>query len=204
MTFLRVFIVVFVFAVMSAENFSYAQGLEALARSPVIVSEAQPEIVIEEYSHSHVLEVDDVIQVKVYGEDDLSGIYKIGSAGMISFPLIGEIKVKGQSTRDAAQLIKMKLLDGYLVNPRVSVEAVSYQPFYILGEVRNPGSYRFTNSATVLKAVEIAGGFTYRANKKEVQVLKTKEVGSSDLHEKVPVDSTIGPGDIILVKERFF
>lgn len=152
---------------------------------------------------SYVLGADDVINVTVYGENDLSKSYKIGSTGLISFPLIGEINVSGKTTRQVEQVLREKLLDGYLVNPDVSVEVASYRPFYILGEVRNPGSYDYTNGATVLKAVALAGGFTYRANKKEVQVLKTKNAGS-DLYDKVSVDTSIGPGDIILVKERFF
>ena len=152
---------------------------------------------------SYVLGVDDVIKVTVYGEGDLSSVYKIGGTGLISFPLIGEIEVSGKTTRQVEQTLREKLSDDYLVNPNVSVEVATYRPFYILGEVREPGSYAYTNGATVLKAVALAGGFTYRANKKEVQILKTKN-SSSGLYDKVSVNTAIGPGDIILVKERFF
>lgn len=215
-------------AVFSAVPFSYsiAQGLEDLARTASQNSAVQPaklepasgtvpetliskedvrkpSVDLKSDTHSYVLGTDDVIKVTVYGENDLSSTYKIGSGGLISFPLIGEIKVEGLSTRQVEHLLQRKLADGYLINPSVSVEVTTYRPFYILGEVRNPGSYDFKNGATVLKAVALAGGFTYRANKREVQVLKTKEGGSS-LYENVAVDKAIGPGDIILVKERFF
>lgn len=221
-----IFAIFFAAVLVAPLSYGFAQGLESLARTAGRVgvvepeklepaSGAAPEVIttkqetdtldknVESDVYSYVLGADDIIKVTVYGENDLSSTYKIGSAGMISFPLIGEINVEGQSTRQVEHLLQSRLSDGYLINPSVSVEVASYRPFYILGEVRNPGSYDFTSGATILKAVALAGGFTYRANKKEVQVLKTKESGS-DLYEKVSVNTAIGPGDIILVKERFF
>lgn len=152
---------------------------------------------------SYRLGVDDAVKITIFGESDLSDTFIVSDNGTISYPLIGELKVQGLSVRDLEALLRTKLSDGYLVNPSVSVEVSSYRPFYILGEVRAPGSYSYTNGITVLKAVALAGGFTYRANKKNVQVLKTRNSGSA-LYDKTSVNEAIAPGDIILVKERFF
>lgn len=182
------------------------QGIEALAQSESLNDSVENTINISENSSddlSYILGVDDAIKVVVFGEADLSNTYKIGSTGSISFPLIGEIVLSGKSIREAEDLIEAKLSDGYLIEPSVSIEISSYRTFYILGEVRSPGSYNYQNGVNVLKAVALAGGFTYRANKKNVQILKTRKDGS-DLYDKMPVSTSITPGDIILVKERFF
>jgi len=205
---LKRFAIIVVLAIAVTAPPCYAQGLEALAKKPTQMTDLSHENEFRHDEYAYILSVDDIIKVKVHGEDDLSSTYKIDSAGMISFPLIGEIKVQGLSAQQVEQLIKAKLSDGYLVNPSISVEHVSVdtkvqRPFYILGEVRNPGSYKFTSGVTVFEAVSIAGGFTYRANKKNVQILKTKN-SSSEFYEKVPVEQVIDSGDIILIKESFF
>ena len=181
----------------------YAEGLANLAHMNMKhqVSAEVSESVSSD--NSYTLGLDDVIRVTVFGEDDLSGSYRIGSGGMISFPLIGEVGIRDKPTRQVEILLEQKLADGYLVDPNVSIEVTTYRPFFILGQVRNPGSYNFTNEANVLKAVATAGGFTYRANKKDVQILKTRN-NESELYDSVSVDTAISPGDIILVKERFF
>ena len=118
-------------------------------------------------------------------------------------PLLDDVHVAGKQLNEVEALIETKLADGYLKNPSVSIEVESYRAFYILGEVRAPGSYSYKNGINVLKAVAVAGGFTYRANKKHVQILKTRKDGS-DIYEEMPVSSAVEPGDIILVQERFF
>ncbi len=167
-------------------------------------AEVQQQVVSSDrHDDAYVLGADDVIKVIVYGESDLTSSYKIGATGAIAFPLIGDVNVQGKTVKQVEALLKERLSDGYLVNPSVIVEVSTYRPFFILGEVRQPGSYDYSNGITVLKAVALAGGFTYRANKKKVQILTTKNK-DSNLYEKVPVNTPIGPGDIILVKERFF
>lgn len=149
------------------------------------------------------LGIGDSLKITVFGEDDLSNTFHVGSNGTIAFPLIGDVKVQGLTIQAVETLIKRKLSDGYLINPSISIEVAKYRPFYIMGEVRAPGSYNYINGITALKAVALAGGFTYRANKKQIEILRTKK-SDSELYQKVPVTTTISPGDIILVKERFF
>ncbi len=144
----------------------------------------------------------DEIRVVVYGEVDLSGEFEIDGSGKIAMPLIGNVIVGGKSLSDAESEIVELLADGYLVTPRVSLEVLNYRPFYIIGEVDKPGSYPYVNDITVLNAVALASGFTYRANKKKIEI--TRKIDGRE--QKVIVDLTakVLPGDIIRIDERFF
>ena len=117
-------------------------------------------------------------------------------------PLIGPVSIGGRDVANAEKLIGEKLADGYLVNPRVSIEVLNYRPFYILGEVKKPGSYPYVNGMTVLNAIALASGFTYRANEKKIVI--TRKVDGAE--KKIDVEDTtlVMPGDIIRVPERFF
>lgn len=144
----------------------------------------------------------DKLRVIVYGEDDLGGAYDIDSSGMVRLPLVGQVQAAGLSVRQFEQEVKAKLDQGYLKDARVSVEVTNYRPFYILGEVNKPGEYAYVNGMSVLTAVALAGGYTYRANESEVYLRRN---GGGD-EQSVPADPTtkINPGDIVRVPERFF
>lgn len=146
----------------------------------------------------YALSAEDVLEIVVYGEKDLSGSYRIGPEGSIAMPLIGAVPVAGLSPRDAENVIEQKLADGYLVEPSVTIQVKSARPFYIMGEVKNPGSYSYASNMTVLNAVALAGGFTYRASKDNVEVTR----GGAEV--KISAEEKIAPGDVITVNERFF
>lgn len=146
------------------------------------------------------LGVGDRLRVIVLGEGDLSGEFEIGSKGTINLPLIGEVDAEGLTISELEDNIEARLADGYLRAPNVTMEVTNYRPFYILGEVQGPGSYPYVNGMTVLNAVALAGGFTYRA--REGEVLLSRDGSGTDL--TVPVTTQILPGDIITVRERFF
>ena len=71
-----------------------------------------------------------------------------------------------------------KLKPDYLINPQLSVEVANYRPFYIIGEVKNPGSYAYVGGMRVVNAVAMAGGFTYRA--REAELLITRATGNGE------------------------
>ncbi len=144
-----------------------------------------------------------MIQIVVYGEPGLTGTYKVTSGGAVSIPLIGEVSVAGKTVAEAERLIAEKFSDGYLVDPSVTIQISQHRPVYVLGEVQNPGSYGYAGDMSVLNAVALAGGFTYRADRKDVEILRASE-GNAPAYREFPVESKIIPGDIILVKERFF
>ena len=158
------------------------------------------EIVVSD--HDYILGAGDKIKITVFGEKDLSGDYKIGGDGAISIPLIGVVNVADMNLRQAEQAIEEKLLNGYLKTPSVSIEVQESRPFYIMGEVRRPGSYNYINGMNILQAVAISGGFTYRANRKSVDVIRGKSSPSKPV--AISPDDPVRAGDIIFVRERFF
>ena len=145
----------------------------------------------------------DVISIVVFGEDDLKrGPIKLTDAGTISYPVLGELKVLGHTVGELEKIIADGLRGRYLVNPRVAVSVDEYRPFFIHGQVKNGGSFPFQPGLTVRKAVSVAGGFTERASKDKIFIVRDKEKGSAPV--KVDIDAPVAPGDIITVEESFF
>jgi len=142
----------------------------------------------------------DRVRVVVYGEEELSGEFELDGQGDFSMPLVGTIKANSTTSRQLEEQIAVLLRNGFLKNPRVSVEVLNYRPFYILGEVNQPGSYPYRAGITILNAAAIAGGFTFRANEKKFKVSR----GGTGEAVEMPPDTIVEPGDVIRVKESFF
>ena len=117
-------------------------------------------------------------------------------------PLIGSVKGAGRTEKELGDAIAEKLLEGFLKNPRVAVEVLNYRPFYILGEVKDPGSYPYVNGMSIINAVAMGGGFTYRANEKKIFI--TRSNAPNHGKEKADFRTRVLPGDVIKVEERFF
>jgi polysaccharide biosynthesis/export protein VpsN len=145
----------------------------------------------------------DRVRVTVFRHVDLSGEFQLDGEGFFAMPLVGEIQGGGLNSRQLETEIEKRLKDGgYLVNPQVGIEVLNYRPFYIIGEVNNPGSYQYVNGMTVINAVALAGGFTYRADQDDIIINRGGSQGPEV--EDVLLDTEVLPGDIINVTERFF
>ena len=145
----------------------------------------------------------DRVRLTVFRHEDLSGEFDVDGEGFLAMPLVGEIRGAGLNARQLESQIEGRLKEGgYLVNPQVSVEVLNYRPFYIIGEVNNPGSYQYVNGMTVINAVALAGGFSYRADQDDIIVTRGGSEGKK-LND-VRLDTPVLPGDIIEVTERFF
>lgn len=145
----------------------------------------------------------DVITINVLGEDDLKREkLRLTDAGTIQYPVLGELRVRGLTIGDLVKTITDGLKGRYLVDPKVTVSIDEYRPFFINGEVFKPGGYPFVPGLSVLKAVSIAGGFKDRASKSKMFVIR--DGSSSDKREKVEMDTSIFPGDILTIEESFF
>jgi len=152
---------------------------------------------------SYHLDVGDKVKVTVYGEDDLSGEFQVDGVGNIGMPMIGPVHAAGLTTEDFTQAVQQRLVKGgFLVNPRVSAEVTNYRPFTIIGEVNKPGEYPYENGMTVINAVALAGGWTYRAEQNTVFI---QHKGSDRKDAVAGSDKTVvRPGDTIIVTERVF
>ena len=144
----------------------------------------------------------DHIRVMTFNEASLTGEFEISSAGTISLPLIGDVHAAGATTVDLQNRITAALKDGFINNPSVSVQVLTYRPFYILGEVNKPGQYPYTSAATVLNAVATATGFTYRANTHKVMIKHAGE--AAEKLYLLDASTEVSPGDTIRILERHF
>jgi protein involved in polysaccharide export with SLBB domain len=152
--------------------------------------------------NSYRLGPGDALRVTVFRHEDLSGEFTLDGDGYFALPLVGEILGGGRSARQLENEIEVALKSGgYLVEPQVSIQVLNYRPFYIIGEVNNPGSFEYVNGMTVINAVALAGGFTYRADQDDIVISRG---GSSGPELEAAPDTEVLPGDIIEVQERFF
>lgn len=144
----------------------------------------------------------DKVRIAVFGEDALSGEFVINAEGKVALPLIGEVNAAGLTVAQLQDAVTEALSQGYLNQPRVMAQVLTYRPIYILGEVNRPGEYPYLPDLTVLNAVATAQGFTYRANTRRIFVRRA----GSQIEEPLPLtaDTRVSPGDTLRIGERYF
>ena len=152
---------------------------------------------------SYKLGSGDTISIRVLGEDDLRRErVRLSDAGTISFPILGEIRVKGMTVGALEEHITKGLKGRYLVNPQVTVSIDEYRNFFVNGSVEKPGGYPFAPGMTVRKAISLAGGFRERASREKIHVIRDDD--PKQTQRKVDLNAAILPGDILTVEESFF
>ena len=149
------------------------------------------------------LNAGDSIRIHVYGEPDLSfAEILIGQDGVVAYPFLGEINLAGMTVSELRDTLIAGLKPDYLIDPRISVSIVRYRPFFVNGQVNRPGGVAFQPGLTLRKAIALAGGFTERANKKQVLLIADADPQRKEV--EVGLDYRVQPGDIITVQQRFF
>jgi len=149
----------------------------------------------------YIVGAGDKIEIRVFGEDDLSVIAHLGNSGKINYPFLGQLKLTGLTIKQIEGLIVKGLKGGYLVRPNVFVSVVEYRPFYIHGEVNKPGGYPYQPGLTVNQAIALAGGLTERASKDKIFMFKE---GDKNSELKASLNNKVNAGDTITIKQRFF
>ncbi|WP_347368266.1 polysaccharide biosynthesis/export family protein [Vibrio vulnificus] len=173
-----------------------AETLDAPS-SPQVIQKEQRDASLDDY----LLGTGDKIEIIVYGEDDLSMKLKIGKAGLVNFPYIGEVKLTGRTPSEIETEIENRLRGDYLLNPMVTVNLESFRLFYISGEVEQPNGYEYQPRLTVEQAIAMAGGFTDRADKGDINI---RSGSTSELIEDVELTHPVNPGDTVIVEQSFF
>ena len=135
-------------------------------------------------SQAYRIRSTDKLSIRVFQEDDLSIISRVDSKGTVNLPLVGEVRVSGQTLSDAERTIESAYKEGrYLRNPEVTVAVEEYAPreVSINGQVKNPGRFPLPveSSMTVLDLVTKAGGFTDTAQGTAVRVTRILPDGST-------------------------
>ena len=173
----------------------------------------------EARAQSQELNVGDTIAIQVFQDPKLDRQMIIGPSGMISFPLVGQVKAAGVTPPALADLLKSRLRDKYTTELDITVSLVSLGQgadettprFFVAGEVRTPGSYPIRVKTTLMQAIALAGGLGPFAAKQRIQVRRkingveslfmfnysafeagTNLTGNIDLQQ----------GDVIIVPER--
>ncbi len=154
------------------------------------------------YERPYTLDAGDRLRIVVFGQDGISNSYIVDAGGNVNLPLVGVVPARGATTQQLSQMIAERLKQGYVREPHVSVEVEAYRPFFILGEVTNPGQYPYVADMTVEKAIAIAGGFAPRANKSKVEL--SRNAPGQPIKGEVPLAYPLRPGDTVVVKERWF
>lgn len=152
---------------------------------------------------SYKLGSGDLISIRVLGEDDLRRErVRLSDAGTVSFPVLGELKVKGLTAGALEDQITRGLKGRYLINPQVTVSIEEYRPFFVNGMVEKPGGYAFSPGMTVRKAISLAGGFKERASREKINIIRDDDTKQTP--KKVDLNANVLPGDIVTVEESFF
>jgi protein involved in polysaccharide export with SLBB domain len=186
-----------------AANFACA-GRNPPPSSPIQAVELTPE---------ERMGIDDVFEVRVLGEPDLSGPYRIAADGTVDYPFIGRVSVVGMRSGEVQELIASKLAEGYLKKPQVSlmVKEWNSRKVSVIGQVQKPGSVTYFTNMTIVDAIAAAGGFTGIASKNSV-TLRRETKGSvqsrnypvADISQGRAPNVVLLPGDILVVEERLF
>lgn len=172
--------------IVSAESMALAPGGRAAARDS-----------------DYTLGPNDKVRIIVFGQPTLTGEYSLDGNGVLAFPLIGSVPASGKTTTELQKAIAAKLEPDYLVNPSVSAEVITRRPFYVIGEVQEPGTYPYVTDMTALNAVAIAGGFTYRARKNDFYIKRLNKDGKM-VRIEAKSGTILQPGDTLEVRERLF
>jgi polysaccharide export outer membrane protein len=150
----------------------------------------------------YTLDTGDKLRVVVFSQDGLSNSYVVDASGAITMPLIKAVQARGLTTAALARAVGDRLRQGFVREPHVAIEVEAYRPFFILGEVTAPGQYAYVPQMTVEKAVAVAGGFTPRAYRWDIEI--ERPVAGGVARQAVPPVERVRPGDTIVVKERWF
>jgi len=148
------------------------------------------------------MDAGDGLRITVFGQDDISNTYAVDKAGYLAMPLIGSVPAKGRTAKELEGQIATQLRKGFIRDPDVSVEVSTYRPFFMFGEVGTAGQYSYVPGMTVQNAIAVAGGFTARAEQRDVDVTRT--VNGEIITGRVPLTDPLLPGDTVRVRERLF
>jgi protein involved in polysaccharide export with SLBB domain len=171
---------------------------------------------ISQGAENYRLAANDLLDIRVYDEPDLTVEVRLAADGTAILPLIGSVSFQGKTLPQATALLRDRYMAGYLVNPQVSLIIRTYakRSFTVLGQVQKPGSYEIQGdeAITLLQAVGMAGGYTRIANPGNITV-RRRDSGQEQVMRfdgrrmakgDTPSDCVVKPGDVITVGESIF
>ena len=184
--------------------------------STVSNGEISQEIENIKNSQDYLLQAGDLVEIKVYKEDDMSRTLRISTNGSITFPLIGNVRIAGLTVSQAENKVE-KALQSYLKTPSVSflIKEYANKTVYVLGQVKKPSSISITpeKTMTLLEAITSAGGFTDIAAMSKVKILRMEGGVQKSIEVDVvqitkegnkQYDVPLKPADVVFVPQSLF
>lgn len=171
---------------------------------------------VEKDKEHYVISPNDILNIQVYQEADLSGEFEVKESGSITYPLLGPVKVAGLTKTDVEKKFTELLGKDYLVEPFIHVVVKTYHDrnIMVLGCVQKPGAYPFPQNQSImlLEAISMAGGFTGYASINGTKIVRSASGGKkatldpkvNDIINGKRQDTELKPGDLVFVPERIF
>ena len=128
--------------------------------------------------------------------------FRLNDTGTLNYPFLGELRLEGLSVTELEQMITQGLRGPILVNPDVTVSIREYRPFFLHGEVHEPGGIPYQPGLTLEKAIALSGGFTERASRKKITVIRAGDPDATA--EAIELSNPVYAGDVITVHQSFF
>ena len=149
---------------------------------------------------SYRLTTGDKVRLTIFDLAPEISEYTVDEAGTIAVPALDPIAVKDMTTKDAAgEISKAFAKAGLYRNARISMDIVTFGPFYVLGEVSKPGEFAYRPGMSLFAAVALAGGHTYRADRGSVYIRKSADAVETEYD--LTSDIAIMPGDVVRIPE---
>ena len=154
----------------------------------------------------------DVVEIRVYQEKELSGLYRVGPSGHFDFPLIGDVNAVAATPSALVSQLTARLKNDYLVNPQVSifVKEFNSKKVFVLGQVKKPGTFRYESEMTIVQAVTLAGGLKALASKNRIILTRVEKgdekkyvIPFAQISEGGVKNVFLQPGDIIYAPESW-
>jgi polysaccharide biosynthesis/export protein len=192
------------FSIRAVALLALSIGLSACADQMISVQPSDPgerALSKEQLSAAaYRLTTGDRVRVTVFDLTAETSEHTVDDTGTIPVPAIEPVKIGGENTRDAAVAIANAYgKAGLYRNARVSVDILTYGPFYMLGEVAKPGEFAYRPGMSLFAAVAMAGGHTYRANKERVYIRRATDVVETEYD--LEADIALLPGDVVRIPE---
>lgn len=162
---------------------------------------------------SNALGVGDIVEIRVFREPELGGVYRIGPEGLIDFPFVGVIRLAGKTEVEIGEEISTRLRDGFLKDPQVTVFVREFnsRKVHVLGQVSKPGTFAYDSGMTIIQAITNAGGLTRLAAANSVRVTRGQKgaeenfvIRLGDIQQGTSRNFLLLPGDIVYVPQSVF
>lgn len=167
-------------------------------------------------SAEYCIGIDDILEIVILQPEKMALTVTVSPDGSITFPYIGSVQVKGRTLSSVQNEIQLRLAEGYIKYPVVSVtlKESRSKKFFVYGEVARPGTYLLNENTTVLRAISIAGGFTKYGSSSRVKILRPRKNERGYEAIKVNInavmngssqdDALLQPDDMVVVTEGIF